>query len=61
MEYESGSIAEELINEGIEKGIEKGIVQVALKMIDAGKTDFEISDLTGLPLNTIAELRGGER
>ena len=53
MDYEPGSIADQIAS----KALEKGKSEIALKLIAKGMSDEEIFEITGLPLNTIAELR----
>ncbi len=50
---EETQVGKELIEKGI--GFEKAAI--ALKMINLGKTDLEISELTELPLKAIQDLR----
>lgn len=42
---------------GLEQGLEKGLEKVAVKMIEAGKSDDEITEMTELDLQAIKRLR----
>lgn len=65
MQYEAGSVADQLVKEGIEKGLEKGLekgeakkqAEIAVKLIEMGLSDEKVSEATGLPLNCVADLR----
>ena len=53
MQHEAGSVAEELVNEGkAEKQRE-----IAVRFLKMGLSDQRVAEGTGLPLNTVADLR----
>lgn len=69
MRYEAGSVAEELVAKGKAEGKTEGKTEgkiegktetkkeVALRLIKKGMSNEDISEITDLPLNTVAELR----
>ena len=44
-------------NDGLQKGLTKKAKEIALKMLSKGKDIKEISELTGLPIETIEKLK----
>ena len=51
--YEPGSVAEQMVNEAKSKAQ----TEIASRLIEKGMNDDEVSELTDLPINKIAELR----
>lgn len=57
MDYEIGSVADQLVKQGEAQGEARGESNIVAKLIGKGLSDAEVADLTDLPLNTIADIR----